>query len=94
MLRYNWSGGNPMRRRIIFWALAGCAAACFWVIFSLAVPRGTQFGYWAITAITAPASLLRHRPITWYEFIVLNAVAYGLVGLAIEPFWRLSHRAR
>ncbi len=83
-----------MSRRMFFWALAGFAIACFWVIFSLTVPRGTQFGHWTITAITAPASLIRHRPITWYEFIVLNALLYGIVGLAVEPFWRLSRRAR
>lgn len=83
-----------MCRRIGFWALAGFAVACFWVIFLLIVPRGVDFGYWTIAAITAPASLLRHRPVTWYEFIALNTATYGFVGLSAEPFLRrlrLSH---
>ncbi|HET6206880.1 MAG TPA: hypothetical protein VFD98_08730 [Terracidiphilus sp.] len=82
-----------MSRRIGLWALAGFAVACFWVIFSLIIPRGINFGHWAITSITAPASLLRHRPVTWYEFILLNAAMYGLAGLAVEPF-RLLLRLR
>lgn len=77
-----------MYRRIRLWALAGLAVACFWVIFSLLVPRGVNFGYWAITSITAPASLLRNRPVTWYEFVLLNTAIYGFVGLAVEPFHR------
>ncbi len=77
-----------MCRRIGLWALAGLAIACFWVIFSLIVSRGVNFGHWTITAISAPASLLRNRPVTWYEFILLNAAIYGLVGLAVEPFFR------
>ena len=81
-----------MNRRIGLWALAGFAVAGFWVVFSLIIPRGINFGYWAITSITAPASLLRHRPVTWYEFVLLNATIYSLVGLALEPFLRLLRR--
>jgi hypothetical protein len=83
-----------MVRRIGLWALAGFAVAFFWVIFFLLIPRGVNFSYWTITSITAPASLLRHRPVTWYEFILLNAAIYAFVGLAVEPFrwWiRPSH---
>lgn len=75
-----------MSRRIGLWTLAGFAVACFWVIISLIIPRGINFGHWVITSITAPASLFRHRPVTWYEFILLNAAMYGLAGLAVEPF--------
>ena len=25
---------------------------------------------------------------TYYEVILLNAITYALIGLAIEPFWR------
>jgi hypothetical protein len=81
-------------RRIALWALAGLAVACFWVIFSLLIPRGVNFGYWTITSITAPASLLRHRPVTWYEFIALNAVIYALVGLAVETVRYLLRRPK
>lgn len=73
-----------MGRRIGLWVLVGFAVACFWVVFSLIIPRGINFGYWPIVTITAPASLLRHRPVTWYEFIALNTAIYGLVGLAVE----------
>lgn len=78
-----------MSRRIGFWALAGFAVASFWVIFSLIIPRGVNFGMWTITSITAPASLIRNRPVTWYEFVLLNAAIYSLIGIAIEPCRRL-----
>ena len=81
-----------MYRRIGLWALAGFAVACFWVIFSLMIPRGVNFGYWTIVSITAPASLLRHRPVTWYEFIALNTAIYGMIGLAAEPFHHFLRR--
>ena len=83
-----------MNRRIAFWALAGFAVACFWVIFSLIIPRGVNFGYWAITSITAPASLLRHRPVTWYQFIALNTAIYGLAGLAVESLRFILRRPK
>jgi hypothetical protein len=83
-----------MARRIGLWALAGLAVACFWVLFGFFLPRGVNFGMWPITSITAPASIIgrsAHFPVTWYEFILLNAALYSVVGLAIEPFRRL-HR--
>ena len=83
-----------MSRRIGLWVLAGFAVACFWVILSLISPRGINFGHWIITSITAPASLFRHRPVTWYEFIALNAAIYGLAGLAFEPFRQLLRHCR
>ena len=83
-----------MYRRIGLWALAGFAVACFWVILSLVVPRGVNFGYWPIASITAPASLLRNRPVTWYEFVVLNTAIYGLIGVAAEPFLRWLRPSR
>ncbi len=83
-----------MCRRIGLWALAGFAVAGFWVIFSLMIPRGVNFGYWTITAITAPASLLRHRPVTWYEFILLNTAIYAMIGLAVEPVRLLLRSSR
>jgi hypothetical protein len=81
-----------MSRRIILWALAGFAVAGFWVIFLLMAPRGNNFGYWTIVSVTAPASLLRHHPVTWYEFIMLNTAMYATVGLAFESFRRLLCR--
>lgn len=83
-----------MGRRITFWALAGLAVACFWVIFSLLIPRGVNFGYWPIVSITAPASLLRHRPVTWYQFIALNAAMYALAGLAVETLRYVLRRPK
>lgn len=86
-----------MARRIALWALAGFAVACFWVIFGFFLPRGVNFGMWTITAITAPASILgrsAHLPITWYAFILINAGIYAVIGLAVEPVLRVSHRSR
>lgn len=86
-----------MSRRIAVWALAGFSVACIWVIVSLLIPRGVQFGKWPITAITAPASIIGRMarfPMTWYEFIALNAALYTAVGLAFEPVRCLIHRPK
>jgi hypothetical protein len=85
-----------MSRRIGLWILAGFAVGCFWVNFSMIVPRGVNFSRWIITEITAPASIINHSihaPVTFYQFIAMNAAVYGLIGLIIEPFLRISrHR--
>ncbi|HEY3626677.1 MAG TPA: hypothetical protein VGL00_10340 [Terracidiphilus sp.] len=63
-----------MSRKIALWAGAGFAVGCFWVVFSRNIPRDIDFGHWTGTSITASASLLRHRPVTWYDFILLNTL--------------------
>lgn len=86
-----------MSRRIAFWAFAGFTVACIWVIVGFLIPRGVQFGKWPITAITAPASILARSvnfPISWYAFVGVNTVLYALIGLAVEPFRPLFHRAK
>lgn len=83
-----------MARRMGLWALAGFAVACFWVIFGLFIPRGINFGMWPITSVTAPASIIGRMarfPVTWYEFILMNAALYCVAGIAVEPFRRPFH---
>ena len=78
-----------MNRRVGRWALAGFGVACFWVLFGLMIPPDINIGGWAITAITAPATMIgRAMPLKFYWFIVLNTAIYGLVGLAITWFRR------
>ena len=75
-----------MNRRLGLWALAGLAVGFFWVLVVLVTaPPHYNLDRWTVFAITAPASVI-HKPFTWYEFIVLNAVIYSLIGLALEPF--------
>jgi len=51
-----------------------------------------NLGRWTVAAITAPASLIgRAIPLAYYWFILLNAAAYALIGLAAELLWR-HHR--
>jgi len=58
----------------------------------LAHPR-PNFGHWTVVAITMPASLFRqHRPVSYQSVMFLNAAIYGLIGLAIEPLFRLPRR--
>ncbi len=74
-----------MKRRIGLWTLAGFAVACFWVVFGIATAPNYNLGRWTVVAITAPASLLgRAIPLAYYWFILLNAAAYALLGLATE----------
>jgi len=78
-----------MKRRIGLWALIGLAIASCWFLVSLMLPPGYMYslGHSSIVAITAPASLLgRAMPLKYYWFILLNGVAYTLLGLATELF--------
>lgn len=81
-----------MIRRIALWSLAGFIVACGWVLFTMATapPMPSNHTFWTIVEITAPASLLRHFPLKNYWFVLLNALAYAVFGLAIELFRRKS----
>ncbi len=83
-----------MKRRLALWSLAGFIVACGWTLFVMAKAKPIAFGreLWAIIEITAPASLLRHFPLKYYWFILLNAFIYLLVGLGIELLRRNSGR--
>ena len=76
-----------MKRRIGIWALCGFAVASTWVVAGFLVGPSYNFSRWTIVAITAPASLLgRNMPMTFYTFILLNAVIYAIAGLGAEVF--------
>jgi hypothetical protein len=77
--------------RICLWVLIGATVTCLWVlVMMLALPHYTNIAHWTIFVITVPASLfLRRGPVTYYEVMFLNAAIYGLIGLAIEPVFRL-----
>jgi hypothetical protein len=83
-----------MKTRLTLWSLAGFIVACGWVLFFAATAKPVAFGraLWAIVEITAPASLLRHFPLKYYWFILLNALIYSLVGLGTELLRRNSMR--
>jgi hypothetical protein len=86
-----------MMRAIVYWALAGFVVAWGWVMFGARPGFHTNFGEWTIVAVTAPASILGHRmPETWYQFILLNAAVYAVVGLGFGAVlkiyrYRFSH---
>jgi len=83
-----------MRRRISLWALAGFVVASFWVIFGMAIAPGHNLGRSTLVVMTAPASLVgRSVPLAFYWFMLLNAAAYALLGLATELFRRPSQPA-
>jgi hypothetical protein len=83
-----------MKRRLALWSLAGFIVACGWTLFVTAAARPIAFGraLWIIIEITAPASLLRHFPLKYYWFILLNALVYSLVGLGTELLRRSTVR--
>ena len=83
-----------MKRRLALWSLAGFMVACGWTLYVMAAAKPIAFGHsaWTIIEITAPASLLRHFPLKYYWFILLNALIYSLVGLGIELLRRNSAR--
>jgi len=79
-----------MTRRIALWFLAGFIVACGWVLFAMAAAptMPSDRGFWTLVEITAPASLLRHFPLKYYWFVLLNALSYAVFGLGIELFRR------
>ena len=87
-----------MTRRIALWSLAGFIVACGWVLFVGALTPASRVeilrsrALWAAIEITAPAALVRHFMLKYYWFILMNALAYALVGLAIELLRRHSLR--
>lgn len=87
-----------MTRRIALWSLAGLIVACGWVVFTMSLEPATLLRleqgryFWMVADVTAPAALLRHHPLKYYWFVLLNAVAYALAGLAFEPMRRHSLR--
>jgi len=85
-----------MTRRIALWSFVGLIVACGWVLFwKLTFPLNhSSPAFWTIQYITAPASLLRYIPfpIKYYSFVLLNALAYSLVGVGVELLRRHSLR--
>jgi hypothetical protein len=78
-----------MQRRLGLWALMGLAIACCWFLISLMLPPSYMYNLSrsSLVAITAPASLLgRAMPLKYYWFILLNGVAYAVLGLTSELF--------
>jgi hypothetical protein len=81
-------------KRIGLWILIGATVTGFWVLFGMLVHPRPDFGHWTVVAVTMPASLFwRHRPVTYYEVMLLNAALYGLIGLALEPLFRLRRQS-
>ncbi|HWC16064.1 MAG TPA: hypothetical protein VG498_03590 [Terriglobales bacterium] len=87
-----------MRRRIALWSLVGLIVACAWVVFTMSLEPATllrlEHGryFWTVADITAPVALLRQYPIKYYWVVLLNGLAYALVGLAFELVRRRSMR--
>jgi hypothetical protein len=84
-----------MTRRLVFWALTGFVVAWGWVMFGAGPGFGANFSRWIVVQVTAPASLVGQRmSMTWFQFMVLNAAIYGVLGLGIEAgrgIFRMLH---
>jgi hypothetical protein len=81
-----------MIRAVVYWALAGFAVAWGWVMFGARPGFHANFGKWIIVSVTAPASILGRNmnvPVTWFQFILLNAAIYAVVGLAFGAVLKL-----
>jgi hypothetical protein len=77
---------KPMTRRLAVWFLIGFSVACGWVWLFIGKfpPAPSNRAFWTVVDITAPAALLRHFPLKYYWFILLNALVYTLVGFGVE----------
>ena len=83
--------------RIGLWTLGGAAAVYFWAILVTLAGFSYNLAHWTVAAtITVPASLFWRTgpPPSFYWLILLNAIIYGLVGLAIELLLRLRRQRR
>jgi hypothetical protein len=89
-----------MRYRIAAWALAGLVIAALWAVyfnlfpvFNMSNSREILFA----ARLTCPIALVGehyHRGVSLAWTLVGNVVAYGLVGLCLEPIWRLTPRTK
>lgn len=88
--------GPAMKMRIALWALSGAVVVCFWTILMLTFP-GLNIGRSLVVRITIPFAFIGrhfHLPLTYYWTAVLNGATYAVLGLAVEPFYRLRpHRS-
>jgi hypothetical protein len=76
-------------RRLGTWAVCGFAVAGFWVLLGLLLGPGVNVGHWLAVTVTAPASMIgRRRPMTFYEFMIVNSAIYAALGLVAEMFRR------
>jgi hypothetical protein len=79
-----------MGRNIGIWALIGFIVACGWVGIGIALGPSYNLGHSTLVSITAPVSFLGRRvALSFYWFILLNAVLYAVVGLVTESLRRL-----
>jgi hypothetical protein len=86
-----------MAKRIGLWAFAGLAVAVVWAFIAATVGPRYDFNHSTLLALTIPFSSISRGwdvPMTYYEVIALNAAAYALVGLALEPIFRLNSLKR
>jgi hypothetical protein len=84
-----------MKLRIAIWASAGALVAVFWAFYASATfpTQITAHGAgWTLISLTCPAALARHYALSFYWVLLLNAAAYGLVGLTVETI--REHRKR
>jgi hypothetical protein len=81
-------------QRVGLWILIGATVTCFWVLVMMLIGPRHNISHWPIITVTIPASMFgRNRPVTYYEVMLLNAVIYGLIGLALEPLFRLRRQS-
>ncbi len=80
-------------RKLWIWALVGFVVACCWVAIGAIAGPSYNLGRSALVSITAPASFLGRRvALSFYWFILLNAVTYAVIGFGTEVVRRL-HRS-
>ena len=81
-------------QRICLWILIGATVSCFWTLVFVLTGPHHNISHWPIITISVPASLFgRNRPVTYYDAMFVNAAIYGLIGLALEPLFRLRRQS-
>ena len=87
-----------MKYRIGMWAIAGFLVAGFWALFAVATFPATperMRDVWTVVCVTCPVAMLgMHYPISIYIALVVNAVTYGLIGLAVESLRKQLRHAQ
>jgi len=84
-----------MKKRLVLWAGAGLLVAAFWAICAFVTfPLTHQRleAIWLLIDLTLPVAMFRHYPISLYETLAINAVTYGLAGLAVEMLRKQARR--
>ena len=85
-----------MKHRILIWIAAGFSIAAFWAAYLLPNSITRAPAAYTLARLTQPVALISsyfNLSLRFYWVVLLNAMTYALIGLAVEMARRKSAQA-